>query len=45
MTEETPQNKIDLVKEMVLDECLNEKYIIKNKKNRYRQHSRELRLY
>ena len=36
MTEEILQNKIELVKEMVLNECLNEKYIIKHKKNRYR---------
>ena len=36
MTEETQQNKIDLVKKMVIKECLNEKYIRKHKKeNRY----------
>ena len=36
MTEETQQNKIDLVKKMVFEECLNNDYIRKHKKeNRY----------
>ena len=36
MTEETQPNKIDLVKEMVVDECLERKYIRKHQKeNRY----------
>ena len=44
MTEETQQNKIDLVKDMVLNECLNNEYIRKlknsyvpNKKKIYRK--------
>ena len=36
MTEETQQNKIDLVKDMVLNECCENKYIIKDKNDIYR---------
>ena len=36
MTEETQPNKIDIVKEMVFNECLERKYIRKHQKeNRY----------